>query len=391
MRQHRDRLVKLWLAVLVAVALSGCGKTQPAESGYREIGNGMSVTDSGIVTTYPEPLQFVDFASKESVVLCSEPDCDHQWHSDNDYCPAFEQHGHPFVYSGELYFFRDETYRDSEGEIVDTCNLLKSDVSGTNEKTVCSVSGTSVGSYYVYLDQDVLYFPVSERGFEPSEASNDECKVTLYACDLRGQEAESYGVLVEGKNASVLMHGMTEGQLFYDIYTYTADVEADMTAEEIEALIEKKSYVMDVKTKEVRANELPEPALVYDGCYYYNRDDGLYSHRLADGSETLIAERMFETERGLSCYYADGKLFISECSVAGSAVDTYLRYYDMKSAKLVDIGENNKVCTTVQAVYKDEYFLSLSDYKQEDSTLKLAYIKKSDFLKGELDRYILLN
>ena len=92
-----------------------------------------------------------------------------------------------------------------------------------------------------------------------------------------------------------------------------------------------------------------------------------------------------------SCYYADGKLFISECSVAGSAVDTYLRYYDMKSAKLVDIGENNKVCTTVEAAYKDEYFLSLSDYKQEDSTTKLAYIKKSDFLKGELDRYILLN
>ena len=114
MRQHRDRLVKLWLAVLVAVALSGCGKTQPAESGYREIGIGMSVTDSGIVTTYPEPLQFVDFASKESVVLCSEPDCDHQWHSDNDYCPAFEQHGHPFVYNEELYFFRDETYRDSD-------------------------------------------------------------------------------------------------------------------------------------------------------------------------------------------------------------------------------------------------------------------------------------
>ena len=100
---------------------------------------------------------------------------------------------------------------------------------------------------------------------------------------------------------------------------------------------------------------------------------------------------MFETERGLSCYYADGKLFISECSVAGSAVDTYLRYYDMKSGKLVDIGENNKVCTTVEAAYKDEYFLSLSDYKQEDSTTKLAYIKKSDFLKGELDRYILLN
>ena len=239
MRQHRMRLVKLWLAVLVAVALSGCGKTQPAESGYREIGIGMSVTDSGIVTTYPEPLQFVDFASKESVVLCSEPDCDHQWHSDNDYCPALSSMDIRLCTTRSYIFFRDETYRDSEGEIVDTCNLLKSDVSGTNEKTVCSVSGTSVGSYYVYLDQDVLYFPVSERGFEPSEASNDECKVTLYACDLRGQEAESYGVLVEGKNASVLMHGMTEGQLFYDIYTYTADVEADMTAEEIEALIEK--------------------------------------------------------------------------------------------------------------------------------------------------------
>ena len=45
----------------------------------------------------------------------------------------------------------------------------------------------------------------------------------------------------------------------------------------------------------------------------------------------------------------------------------------------------------MEAAYKDEYFLSLSDYKQEDSMTKLAYIKKSDFLKGEFDRYILLN
>ena len=37
------------------------------------------MTDTGILTTYPEPLQFVDFESKESVVLCSKPDCDHQW------------------------------------------------------------------------------------------------------------------------------------------------------------------------------------------------------------------------------------------------------------------------------------------------------------------------
>ena len=389
MRQHRDRLVKLWLAVLVAVVLSGCGKAPPAESGCREIEIFSSVTDSGIVTTYPEPLQFVDFESKESAVLCSEPDCDHQWHSDNDYCPAFEEHRYPFVYNGELYFFRSEMYRDSEGEVVDTCNLMKSDVSGTNEKTVCSVPGPGVTSLYVYLDQDVLYFPVNE--YESSGAGNDERKVTLYACDLRGREAESCGVLVEGKDASVRTYGMTEDQMFYDTFTFTADVEADMTAEEIEALIEIKSYVMDVKTKEVRANELPKPAFVYGGCYYYNRDDGLYSRRLADGSETLIAERMFETEGGLSCYYADGKLFVGERPDGGSLYDIYLRYYDMESGKLTDIGENNKVCTIVLAAYKDEYFLSLGDYKQEDSMTKLAYIKKSDFLKGEFDRYILLN
>ena len=72
-------------------------------------------------------------------------------------------------------------------------------------------------------------------------------------------------------------------------------------------------------------------------------------------------------------------------------MDTYLRCYDLKSGKLTDMGENNKVCAEILAAYKDEYFLSLSDYKQEDSTTKLAYIKKSEYLKGEFDRYILLN
>ena len=49
------------------------------------------------------------------------------------------------------------------------------------------------------------------------------------------------------------------------------------------------------------------------------------------------------------------------------------------------------MCAEILAAYKDEYFLSLSDYKQEESTTKLAYIKKSEYLKGEFDRYILLN
>ena len=379
------------MAILIVVALSGCGKEQPAILGYQQIFSSTSVSDTGILTNYPEPLQFVDFESKESVVLCSEPDCDHQWHSDDDYCPAFELREYPFLYKEEMYFFRCDSYRDADGKIVDTCNLIKSDVSGTNEKTICSVPGSSIWSYAIYLERDILYFPVAEMGFEPNGARNDERKVSLYAFDLADQDLTSYGELVEGDNASLLIRGMTENQIFYDTYQVKGEWEPGMAAEEYEALLERSSCVLDLRTKEVRPNDLPEPALVHDGYYYYNRDNALYSRCLADGKETMIAERMFQTEGGLSCSYADGKLFIGECPDAGSPVDEYLRYYDLKSGKLMDMGENNKVCATVLAAYKDEYFLNLSDHKQEDSTTKLAYIKKSEYLKGEFDRYILLS
>ncbi|MBC8544337.1 hypothetical protein [Bianquea renquensis] len=391
MKRSRIQFPKLWLALFIAVAVSGCDKAQPDVSACHEISLTGSVTDTGILTTYPEPLQFVDFESKESVVLCSKPDCDHQWHSDEEHCPAFEPHHYPFLYSGELYYFRNDSYWGSDGKPVSTYNLIQSDVSGTNEKTVCSVPGIAIGSYAIYLEKDVLYFSVLETGFEPSGASNDEHKFSLYAFNLTNQEVTSYGALVEGDNASLFIHGVTENQIFYDAYHVKGEWEPGMTSEEYEALLEKDSFVLDLQTKEVRHNDLPEPVLVHDGYYYYNRDNALYSHCLADGKETMIAERMFQTEGRLSCSYADGKLFISECSVAGSSVDTYLRCYDLKSGKLTDMGENNKVCAEILAAYKDEYFLSLSDYKQEESTTKLAYIKKSEYLKGEFDRYILLN
>ena len=391
MKQKRIQFPKLWLALFVAVAVSGCDKAQPAVSACHEISYTDSVSDTGILTTNPEPLQFVDFESKESVILCSEPDCDHQWHSDEDHCPALGEHHYPFLYNEELYFFRSDSHWDADGKPVNTYNLIQSDVSGTNEKTICSVPGISIGSYTIYLEKEVLYFSVLETGFEPSGASNDEHKFSLYAFDLADQDLMSYGELVEGDNASLFIYGVTESQIFYDTYQVKGEWEPGMTAEEYEALFEKSSCVLDLRTREVRPNDLPGPALVHDGYYYYNRDNALYSRCLADGKETMIAERMFQTEGGLSCSYADGKLFIGECPDAGSPVDEYLRYYDLKSGKLMDMGENNKVCATVLAAYKDEYFLNLSDHKQEDSTTKLAYIKKSEYLKGEFDRYILLS
>ncbi|MFQ9800754.1 MAG: hypothetical protein ACLR23_19535 [Clostridia bacterium] len=108
----------------------------------------------------------------------------------------------------------------------------------------------------------------------------------------------SYGALVEGDNASLFIHGVTENQIFYDAYHVKGEWEPGMTSEEYEALLEKDSFVLDLQTKEVRHNDLPEPVLVHDGYYYYNRDNALYSHCLADGKETMIAERMFQTEEG---------------------------------------------------------------------------------------------
>ncbi len=126
--------------------LSGCAEQSaaPPENDARIVWTYGNADEHGeLYTDNQERLNFIDFETMNTALLCSKPNCTH---TNENECSAFGMDNHPILHGGKLYFFDVETSFDGD-EVTDTTSVYKAEPDGTNRVKISDIEGLSLLRY----------------------------------------------------------------------------------------------------------------------------------------------------------------------------------------------------------------------------------------------------
>ena len=149
-------------------------------------GNGRTTTEEGMYRLVMKEIQgqtcyvmyYVDFASKQEIVLCNDASCKHDStkcmgvFDGSDISIALQQH--PFVYNGKLYVFEQDDpsgsvysgtlseQADNGGIVSENAKLIQMNLDGTERKCVYTFPEDMILGDQVIGGKDALYFITKE-------------------------------------------------------------------------------------------------------------------------------------------------------------------------------------------------------------------------------------
>lgn len=268
--------IKLWAAALAAaMLLSGCEKSpaEPTENNARIVWNFGNADERGeLFTDSNERLNFIDFETMNSALLCSRPNCTH---TNENECSAFGMRNHTILYGDKLYFFDVET-NHVDDEIIDTTIVYKAETDGTNRVKVCEIEGLALLFYTrMLIVGDKAYFSMDKTGWnEDQTASSGYNEVWFCSFDFSTETFERIEKLHEGWCSSSWIFGLYDGKVIFS-YAYSEEkVPYTMDASEIGKYFINVYKAYDIESGEMSGLTLPEPTCVEDGYYVYEKDGG---------------------------------------------------------------------------------------------------------------------
>lgn len=297
--------IKFIAAALALAMLSGCAEKNNASSGNnaRIVWYYGNADERGeLYTDNNERLNFIDFGTMNSALLCSKPNCTH---TNKDECSAFGKGNHPILYGDELYFFDVEMDFDGD-EYTDTTIVYKAEPDGTNRTKVCDTEGLALLDYTrMLIVGDKAYFSMDKTGWdEETFVTSGYNEVWFCSFDFSTGTFVRIEKLHEGWCSSSWIFGLFDGKVIFSyVYseekpTFTVDFEV-IGNETINVL---KTY--DIESGELADLTLPEPAYVGNGYYVYEKDGGA-AVLSEDGNEMHLPD--FPVNSFLTI--ANGKLF----------------------------------------------------------------------------------
>lgn len=268
--------VKLLAAVLLLAAISACAKNNdlPSENSMRIVwGYENANADGELYTDSSNRLNFIDFQTMQSALLCSKPNCSHK---DQGKCSSFGMGNHPILYGGKLYFFDVQTNFEGD-EVIDTTTVYKADTDGTNRAVVCEIKGLALPEFerMLMIGGDKAFFPMIKYGWDDAHAGTSGYnEIWLCGYDFSTNTFERIEKLHDGWGANLWIYGLFDGRVIFT-YAYSEEkVPFDLDLSEMEKrfISVYKSY--DIKSGAVDDLELPEPLYVGEGYYVYEKGGG---------------------------------------------------------------------------------------------------------------------
>lgn len=350
------------LAVLLLAAISACAKNNdlPSENNTRIVwGYENANSDGELYTDSSDRLNFIDFQTMQSALLCSKPNCSH---NNENKCSSFGMRNHPVLYGGKLYFFDVQTNFESD-EVIDTTTVYKADTDGTNRAAVCEIKGLALETYdRMLMVGDKAYFPMVKYGWDEAYAGTSGYnEIWLCGYDFSANTFERIEKLHEGWASGSWIYGLFDGRVIFS-YSYSEEkVPFDIDVSEIAKrfISVYKSY--NIESKTVEDLELPEPLQVSGGYYVYEKDGG--TAVICENKEEILLPDFPADTNGTYCI-VNGKLF--HCFKQLCA--------DLTNGKMYALSSSDDL-----VAYSDGSYI-LKKYNEEAQKYEYTKIAESDYI-----------
>lgn len=305
---------KLTAMILSAALLAGCtaAETSP-ENKARIISSYTNVSDSGMLfSDSVGRLNFFDFESMNSAVLCTRPNCTH---SDPDACSAYGMTNHPILYGDDLFFFGTEiveVQKDGKPEFSNVTTVYKADTDGTNRIAVQVIDGLYMPDIRMVLVGDTAYFSMVKREFDEYGSYTGYEEAWLCSYNISTNEFRKIEKTYEGYHSGTWIYGYWNNKVYFSIsyadefipYPFGGGGD-DLSDyfEQISAVTQNEYKVYDTESGTLTDSDLPEPLCIDGGYYIY--DKGGAANVIKENGEEMLLEDFQIPEVGNIYIYGD--------------------------------------------------------------------------------------
>lgn len=272
--------------VLLSAALSiltGCSKkSDTMQNNARLIWSYSNIADNGMFYSDDEErLNFLDFESMNTTVLCSKPNCAH---NDSQTCSSFGISNHPILYDNKLYYFDVEHVIDKDENYKDITAVYRSETDGTGRVPLYKADDMSIAPYYrMILTGDTAYFYTTKQGNDRGNSTG--CDIGYFCSyNITANEFKVIDKIYEGYHSGAWLYGAWNNKIYFSV-SYSkekidvpigGDKEAfDKFHEALEKAVVDEYMVYDPETNSITQSELPYPVYVGEGFYAYEKEGGL--------------------------------------------------------------------------------------------------------------------
>ncbi len=202
------------LCIFASALLFGCGGAENiSESSGTVISLYTDICNDGelYIDNPNARLNFVDFKSMKSAIICPSPNCPH---NDPNSCPSFGMMNHPLIYGGKLYFFK-ESIEYSDGKAVDSTAVYSAELDGTGKKKLGSVDEGILNHYNrAVLVDDTLYFCLTKSGYDEFGKSTQTKEISLYSYSFAENKFSRLADIGKGISAGDWLYGVFNGEIY---------------------------------------------------------------------------------------------------------------------------------------------------------------------------------
>ena len=300
--------LQLTALILSSLFLISCSPSEHhCESNSRIIDSFSNVGDTGMLySDSAGRLNFLDFDSMRSAVLCSRPNCTHD---DPETCSSYGMKNHPILYGDDLFFFSTESVdRETDGrfERVDVTTIYKAAPDGTNRIAQQVIDELSMPIIRMVLVGDTAYFSMTRNEYDEYGTGTGYEEAWLCSYSLSANEFRKIEKIYEGYHAGTWMYGFWDDRIYFNFayadeqvpYPFSGNEEggqgydAEASQKYMEDILrvtvtEYKFY--DTKTDTINDSDLPEPLYIGDGYYVYEKE-GAVAVIPENGKETLFED-----------------------------------------------------------------------------------------------------
>ena len=302
--------IKLALVVFAALMLTSCTADNESADTSRIISTDKNFTEEGMLFSDSEGrLNFLDFQSLNTAVLCTRPNCSH---TDPESCSSYGMTNHPILYNNQLFFFDTQIVQEEkDGKLVvkNVTTIYKAKPDGTERISQYVMDDLAVPNIRMALVNDTVYFSALKSEYDEYGNSTGYDDAWFCSYNLSANEFKRINTY-SGYHGGTWIYGCFNSKIYFSIshsdtlIPYPADP-ADLNSyfQQMEEVTQEEYKVYDIESGALSDLDLPVPEYVGNGCYVYNKN-GKAAIISENGEETVLEDFPIP-ERGNIYIYGD--------------------------------------------------------------------------------------
>ena len=212
------KLMLLILTLLLAMVLIvGCQSFETTNEDLpRLISRDSNLYNNGeLYIDNQQRLNFFDFTSMKSTIVCPKPNCPHNGQSD---CSSLGMTTCPLIYGNHIYFFDNEIQYGNDGKPIWITALYKANIDGTNRIKINSFENYQL-MYYdrLILCGGMLYFAPLIVGYEENGISSNLLGAKLCSYSFAENKVNELYDLGKGYGFNTYLWGESNGDIYVEV------------------------------------------------------------------------------------------------------------------------------------------------------------------------------